>query len=139
EVQQDFFLPLGQQVAHRFAQNHAALAEGDAAAEVDNRDAIHLTRTGLHAHWGASLESAGLPWTCLIIISSVPDWEGWISTTSMNERIRKMPRPEVFMRLSGANGSGILLTSSPLPWSRMTMTRSWVVRSNASVTFFVGS
>src|SRR5208282_2598211 len=139
EVQQDLFLPLGKQVAHGIAQNHAAFAEGDPAAEVDYGNAIHLTSTGLHAHWGASLESAGLPWTCLIILSSVPVWEGWISTTSMNERIRKMPRPDVFIRLSGANGSGILLTSSPLPCSRITLTRSRGVRSNASVTFLPGS
>src|SRR6266849_2594736 len=114
-VQRNLLLSFGQQVADRIAQNHAAFAEGDPAAEVDYGDAIHLTSTGLHAHWGASLESAGLPWTCLVILSSVPVWEGWISTTSMNERIRKMPRPDVFIRLSGANGSGILLTSSPLP------------------------
>src|ERR1017187_4210732 len=74
KVQQDLFLPLGKQIAHRISQNNAAFAEGDPAAEVDNGDAIDLPSTGLHGHWGASLEST-LPWTCLIILSSVPVWE----------------------------------------------------------------
>ena len=38
----------------------------------------------------------------------MPVWEGRICTSSINERIRKIPRPEVFNRFSGANGSGIL-------------------------------
>ena len=66
-------------------------------------------------------------------------WMGRISTSSMNERIRKMPRPEVFSRFSGASGSGILLRSRPLPWSRMVMTRSLPVRSKSRVTFLPGS
>src|SRR5262249_7004294 len=115
QVEQNLLVSFGQQVADGVAQNHAAFAEGDAAAEVDDGHSIHLTSTGLHGHWEASLESAALPWTCLIILNSVPDFDGWISTTSMNERIRKMPRPDVFMRFSGASGSGILLASSPLP------------------------
>src|SRR5258705_9777965 len=138
QVQKDFFVSLGKQVAHRIAQDYAAFAESDPAAEVDDGHAIHLTSTGLHGHWEASLESAALPWTCLIILSSVPDWDGGISTTSMNERIRKMPRPDVFIKFSGASGSGILLASSPEPWSRIVITRSAAVRSNASVTFLLG-
>ena len=57
----------------------------------------------------------------------------------MNERIRKMPRPEVFNRFSGASGSGTLARSRPLPWSRMVMTRSLAVVSKSTVTFLPGS
>ena len=42
-------------------------------------------------------------------------FDGCISTSSINERIRKMPRPEVFSKFSAASGSGILSRSSPLP------------------------
>src|SRR6202011_5600964 len=139
EVEQNLLLSLGEQVAHRIAQNHAAFTQGDATAAVYNCDSIHLPSTNLHAHWEASLPPAVGPWTCLISFSSVPVWDGRISTTSMNERIRKIPRPEVLSRFSGANGFGILVKSSPLPWSRIVRTNSSDFRSNASVTFLCGS
>src|SRR6185436_9501314 len=50
-----------------------------------------------------------------------------------------LPSPEVFIRFSGAKGSGMFFTSSPLPWSRITITRSFGVRSIARATFFPGS
>src|SRR5216683_3959888 len=136
QVKQNLLLSFGEQVAHRIAQNHAAFAQGDATTAVYDCDSIHLPSTNLHAHWEASLPPAVGPWTCLISFSSVPVWDGRISTTSMNERIRKIPRPDVLSRFSGANGFGILLKSMPLPWSRIMMTRSSAVRSKASVTFF---
>src|SRR5215468_10515439 len=139
QVEKDLLVAFAKQVAHGIAQNYAAFTEGDAAAAIHDGDAIDLTSAGLHAHWEASLPSAAVPWTCLINLISVPDVEGLISTSSMNERIRKMPRPEVFNRFSGASGSGILAGSRPLPWSRIVMTRSLEVRSKSTVTFFPGS
>src|SRR5579862_318264 len=115
EIQNNLFMALAEQVAHRVAKDNAAFAQGDAPAAIHNCDSIHLPTTNLHAHWEASLPPAVVPWTRLINLSSVPDSEGRISTTSINERIRKIPRPEVLSRFSGASGLGILLRSMPLP------------------------
>src|SRR5581483_7600712 len=139
EVEQDLLVALGDQVADGVAQDHAAFAEGDTSAQIYDCDSIYLSRAGLHTHWEASLRSAAAPGTCLIILISVPAGEGLICTSSMNERIKKIPRPEVFSRFSGARGSGIEFKSIPLPWSVTTITRFWAVFSKAMVTFFVSS
>src|SRR5579864_1433973 len=139
KVEQDLLVTLAKQLAHTVAQDHAAFAKGDAATAIHNRDPIHLPIAGLHAHWEASSPSAAVPWTCLISLISVPEVDGLISTSSMNERIRNMPRPEVFNRFSGASGSGTFARSSPFPWSRIVMTRSWAVRTKSTVTFLPGS
>src|SRR5579863_5722465 len=115
EIQDDFLGALAQQFAHGVAQNDAAFAERDAPAAVHDCDSIHYSTTNLHTHWEASLPPAVGPWTCLINLSSVPVAVGRISTTSINERIRKIPRPEVLSRFSGASGLGILLRSIPRP------------------------
>src|SRR5579872_834485 len=139
QIQDNLLVAFAEQVAHCIAKNDAAFAQRDAPAAVYNCDSIHLPTTNLHAHWEASLPPAVGPWTCLISLSSVPVADGRISTTSMNERIRKIPRPEVLSRFSGARGLGILLRSIPLPWSRIVITRSPPVRSNASITFLSGA
>src|SRR6266496_1921287 len=139
QVQHDLLVALAKQVAHRVAKDDAAFAEGDAAAAIHNGNAIHLPTTNLHGHWEASLPPAVGPWTCLMSLSSVPAEDGRISTTSINERIRKIPRPEVLSKFSGARGLGILLRSIPRPWSRMVMIRSLPVRSKARMTFFSGA
>src|SRR5581483_625782 len=139
EVEKNALITLAKDVANRVTQDHATLAEGNAAAEIHNGDAIDLTRAALHGHWEASLPPAAGPWTCLISLISVPAWEGWISTSSMNERIKKMPRPEVLSRFSGASGSGMAFRSIPFPWSRIVITRSRPVRSKSSFTFLPGS
>src|ERR1035437_3488255 len=115
QVQNNLLVPFGEDIAHRVAENDAAFAEGDATAAIHNRNSIHLPTANLHGHWEASLPPADGPWTCLISLSSVPVWEGRISTTSINERIRKIPRPDVLSRFSGAKGFGILLKSIPGP------------------------
>src|SRR5437764_5251626 len=115
KVQQNLFLPLCQQVLHLVTQHYAAFAQRDAPAAIHNVDAVHLACTGFQVHWEASLPPAVAPWTCLISFISVPDWDGVICTSSINERIKKIPRPEVFKRLSGSSGLGILFSSSPLP------------------------
>src|SRR6266576_3864168 len=115
KVEKNLLVALAKQVAHAVTQSYAAFAKGDPAAAIHNGDAIHLAVAGLHAHWEASLPSAEEPWTCLMSLISVPVFDGCISTSSINERIRKMPRPEVFNRFSAASGSGILSRSSPLP------------------------
>ena len=113
--------------------------KSDAAAAIHDGYTIDLTRADLHAHWEASLPPAAGPWTCLTSLISVPVWDGLICTSSMNERIRKMPRPDVFNRFSGARGSGILLRSSPVPWSRMVITRSLAGPLKIELYFFAGS
>src|SRR5438270_10582060 len=58
EVQQNFLVAFGKQVAHLVAQHDAAFAQSDAAAEIDNGNAIDLTSAALHGHWKALLTSA---------------------------------------------------------------------------------
>src|ERR1700722_8279416 len=139
EVQQNLLLSFGKQVANYILEDDAAFAEGDPAAAIHDGDAVNLTCTGLHAHWEASLAPSDGPGTCLMSLISVPVWDGLICTSSMNERIRKMPRPDVFNRFSGARGSGIFSGSRPLPWSRMVITRFSPIRSKARLTFLPGS
>src|SRR5512140_2582258 len=124
EVEKNLLLSLAKQLFYDVAENDAAFDESDSAAAIDNIDAVHLACAGFECHWEASLPSTAGPWTCLISLISVPVVEGLICTSSMNERIKKMPRPEVFSRFSGANGSGIFAGSSPLPSSRMVIIRS---------------
>src|SRR5439155_12260259 len=131
QVQQDFLLSLSQKITDGVAQGNAALAQGDTAAAIHNGHTIDLTRAAFHAHWEASLPPAASPWTCLTSLISVPVWDGLISTSSMNERIRKMPLPDVFNKFSADSGSGILAKSRPLPWSRMVITRSRPVFSKS--------
>ena len=52
-VQQDSFQPFGKQIVHRIAQSCATFTADKSAANVDNRDAIHLMSTELHARWEA--------------------------------------------------------------------------------------
>src|SRR5215469_11345234 len=139
QIQHDLLIAFRQQVAHRVAKDDTAFAERDAAAAIDDGHPIDLPCTNLHCHWEASLPPAVCPWTCLISLSSVPALEGRISTTSINERIRKIPRPEVLSRFSGAKGLGILLRSMPGPWSRIVMIRSPPTCSKARVTFLSGA
>src|SRR5579863_4148621 len=54
QVQQDFLLPLAQQVLNGVAQNDTALAQGDSPAQVDDGDAVYLPSTCFHAHVEAS-------------------------------------------------------------------------------------
>src|SRR3954447_8657698 len=52
QVQQDSFLPLGEQVVYGVTQRYAAFTESDSALKVDDRDVIRLTGAELDAHWG---------------------------------------------------------------------------------------
>src|SRR6266568_3169702 len=139
EVQQNFLLALAEQVFDIVAQHDAAFAERNAATAIHNGDAVDLACSGFQVHWEASLPPSAVPWTCLVSLISVPAWDGVIFTSSINERIKKIPRPDVFKRFSGASGSGIFAMSKPLPSSRIVITRSSVVRSNSNSTFFAGS
>src|SRR5581483_9260027 len=104
-----------EQVFYRIAQHDAAFTERNAAVAIDNIDSINLAGADSQIHWEASLPPPVSPWTCLISLISVPVLDGWISTSSIKERIRKIPRPDVFKRLSGASGSGMLAGSKHLP------------------------
>src|SRR5262249_40580543 len=72
QVENDLLVTFREQVTDGITKNDAAFAERDAAARVNNGDAIHLPSTNLHCHWEASLPPAVGPWTCLISLSSVP-------------------------------------------------------------------
>jgi hypothetical protein len=72
QIKQDPLLALRQQILNGIFQNYTALAQGDAPAAIHDRDAIHLTSTGLHGHWEASLRSAESPGTFLMSLISVP-------------------------------------------------------------------
>src|SRR5215510_3790086 len=109
-------------VAHRVAQNDAAFTQGYAAVEIDNVDAIHLPAACFQSHFTSSLEFAASWPTCLTRVTSVPGSRFLIVTSSIKERMRKMPRPDGFIKLSGASGSGMDCGSSPLPWSVTVMT-----------------
>src|SRR5262249_33580135 len=95
EVEQNFFLPLADQLADSVTQNHAALTQSDAAAHIHDGHAVHLSIAGFHAHCASSsLAFAALRPVCLISVISVPGLALRILTSSMNARIKKIPRPE---------------------------------------------
>ncbi len=50
QVQYDFLVSFGKQVAHGVAQGDATLAERDSSAAVHNGDPVHLPSTKFHAH-----------------------------------------------------------------------------------------
>src|SRR5271155_4405942 len=50
EVQNNFLIAFGEQVADGVAHHDAAFAEGDAAAAVYNSDSVHLPSAEFHAH-----------------------------------------------------------------------------------------
>src|SRR5215468_4833909 len=113
QVEQNFLLPFAEKVFDGIAQYHAAFAQGYAAAHIDDSHAVHLTIVSLHCHCVSSLEFAVLRLTCLTNVISVPGSALRNLTSSIKARIRKMPRPEPFMRFSGARGSGINAGSRP--------------------------
>src|SRR6478609_9260660 len=140
QVEQDFFVPFADQVANGVTQYHAAFTQCDAAAHIHNSDALHLPIGCFHAHCASSsLAFAALRPVCLISVTSVPGLMFLIFTSSMKARIRKIPRPEPFIRFSGASGSGSDSGSSPLPWSVMVMTSASRVVSYATINLFPGS
>src|SRR5262249_36946033 len=124
QVQQYLFLPFAEQIFDCLSQDYAAFAQGDAAAHIHDGNAVHLPVASLHCHCVSSLAFAVLRPTCLISVISVPGSTFLNFTSSMNARIRKIPRPEPFIRFSGASGSGKLLGSRPPPWSVTVMTRA---------------
>src|SRR6185437_1059515 len=114
QVQQDLLLSLAQQVANRVAEHHTAFSQSDAATHVHDGDAVYLPTVCLHCHCGSSSFAALRP-RCLIRVISVPGCFFLNFTSSIKARMRKIPRPEPFIRFSGASGSGKLSGSSPLP------------------------
>src|SRR4029077_12496763 len=140
QIEQDLFLAFADQVADGVAQYHAAFSQSDAAAHIHNSHAVHLPIGCFHAHYASSyLAFAALRPVCLISVTSVPGFVFRIFTSSIKARIKKIPRPEPFIRLSGASGSGKDSGSSPLPWSVMVITSESPVVSYATTNLFPGS
>src|SRR5579864_2076285 len=139
QSEQDLLVAFADQFAHGVAQDHAAFAQGDASAEIDDRYTIHLSGTCLHAHLASSDAFAESPRTCLTKVISVPGCRVRKRTSSMNDRMRKIPRPDCFSRFSGASGSGISASFNPWPSSAMVMTRESPVFSNETRIFLLAS
>src|SRR5579863_5545878 len=72
-------------------------------------------------------------------VNSVPGCRWRKCTSSMKERMRKMPRPVPRMRFSGSRGSGSVAGSTPLPWSQILKTSSEPVFSKLAVICLEGS
>src|SRR4051812_32513669 len=65
QVQQDLLLALAEYFADSVTQHHAAFAEGDASAQVQDSDPIDLSRAGLQAHLIAPLRP--FPWRSCVL------------------------------------------------------------------------
>src|SRR5713101_2727536 len=139
EIQQDPLIAFTNQIAHRIAQHNAAFSERNASAQVYHSHAVHLPGTGLHGHFASSVCSLEFPGTCLIKVISVPGSRGRNRTSSINERMRKIPRPDCFSKFSGASGSGTSCSHNPGPSSAIVITSASLVFSKATRTFLLGS
>ena len=58
------------------------------------------------------------------------------STSSINDRIKRMPRPVTFKRLSGSVGSGICIGSKPSPKSRTVISKPSAVSAKLDLDVF---
>src|SRR5260370_9258622 len=135
EVQQVSLVPVGDQIGPRVPQRNAAWAERNSSAQVYDGHAVYLPRTGLHGHFASSVCPAEFPGTCLIKVISVPGSRVRNCTSSINDRMRKIPRPDCFSKFSGASGLGTSFSHSPGPSSAIAITRASPVFSNATRTF----
>src|SRR5579859_3476146 len=139
QIQKNLLIAVRDQIAHRIAQHDAAFAERDSSAQVHHRHAIHLSRTGLHSHFASSVCAPEFPGTSLIKVISVPGARVRNCTSSIKERMRKIPRPDCFSKFSGASGLGTSSSHNPGPSSAMVMTSASPVFSNETRTFLRGS
>src|ERR1019366_8194129 len=139
QVEQNLLLSLAQQVLDSVAQHHTAFAQSDSPAQVDNGDAIYLPGACFHAHVEASCGSGSLFWSRLIKVISVPESSLRKRTSSMQARIKNIPRPDCFIRFSGASGSGTSAGSRPFPWSVMVMISCRPFCSKVKFTLLAGS
>src|SRR5260370_7896153 len=131
QVQQDSLVPVGDQIAHRIPQHNAAFAERNSSAQVYDGHAVYLPRTGLHGHFASSVCPAEFPGTCLIKVISVPGSRVRNCTSSINDRMRKIPRPDCFSKFSGASGLGTSFSNSPGPSSAMLLTTASPIFPNS--------
>src|SRR5262249_13232488 len=120
QIQEDLLLVLVDHVAQGVAQRARSFAQRDPSRHVDDADISHLPRVQLYAHESSSWLAAKIYFDTVYLtkVTSIPPRScRRISNSSMNERIRKIPRPEVRIRFSGASGSGSDSTSKPSPSS----------------------
>src|ERR1039457_5604458 len=139
QVQQDMLGTLAENVLDGVAQYHAAFAQSNSPAQVNDGYAIHLPGACFHAHVEASWRSSSVPGIHLIKVISVPGSSLRNRTSSINARIRNIPRPDCFIRFSGARGSGTSSGSRPLPSSPMVIINSRPFCSNDKFTRLSGS
>src|SRR5207302_4066022 len=103
QVQQNLLLALAKMLADLVAQHNAAFAEGNASTEIHDGDAVNAPAIRFHRHCVSSAAAPeGWP-VCLTSVISVPGSKFRIRTSSINDRIRKMPRPDCFSRFSSAS------------------------------------
>ena len=72
QVEQDLFDALSDRITDGVAEHDTSFTESDATTQIDDGDAIDLTRASFHRHWEASLPSRESPDSFLIKVISVP-------------------------------------------------------------------
>jgi hypothetical protein len=138
---EDHGLPtLVEQGVHRLAQLDVAVADGDLAGQVDDRDLPLMPDARLHlfASAGCRPRAAG----CRFFSSrtSVPfPGNVWNETLSTKFFMKKMPRPLVRSRLISSRGSAVWFQSNPRPWSRIQTRKRVSLRSNSTSTLLLSS
>src|SRR6266851_9982517 len=134
QIQKDEGTLIFQQLADSLSQKRAAFAERNTAADIDDGHAGSFTICGSQCHldWAQASFFGAAPWPLLPLVPGFPDKgnfldmmiyappvrPGTTSNSSMNARIRKMPRPEVLSRFSSARGLGTPPRSKPFPSSK---------------------
>src|SRR6266699_3969088 len=93
------------------AKNERSFTHRDSAAEIQDDDVVQTPGIENHAH-------CGFPRIFLTIRSLHPPPSRCCkSTSSINDRMIKMPRPLGFRRFALSVGSAILSSVNPHPWS----------------------
>src|SRR6202521_6020705 len=134
QIQKDERALLFQQLADGHSQKGAAFAQRNPAADIDDSDSGSFTTRGSQCHldWAQASCFGAAPWPLLPLVPGFPDKGNFLDmmipappvrpgttwNSSMNARIRNMPRPEVLSRFSSARGSGTPLRSKPFPSSK---------------------
>src|SRR5947208_5114378 len=105
----------GKKFSNAIAQDKRAFPHRDPAAEIQNDDVIQTPRIDEHAHFG---RAPSIPGSLFSMRSRHPPPSlGNRSTSSINERMIKMPRPLGFSRLALSVGSATLSRVKPHPSS----------------------
>src|SRR5882724_2273698 len=133
QIQQQQVTLVIQQNANRLAQQGAAFAQRDPPAQIHHGHAARVPMRCMQSHFlyaswcGVFAEPPCPLWPFAsppgagsfldMMTSAPPFWPVTTSNSSINARIRKIPRPDVLNRFSSANGSGTSARLKPFPSS----------------------